>query len=403
MKPNKRVAVLIETSRAYGRGLLHGVSRFFSENGSWSTYFEPHDLEVALPAWLKSWDGDGILARITSRKMASALAATGLPLIDLRGGDRSLGLPPFGPNNRSICEMAFEHLHRLGLEEFAFCGEPRGYHYYDDERADFFQEVVKKNGFNCHLFRHRYRKRSAKNWEKDQEHLQAWLKSLPKPIGIMACHDDRGQQLLDACRRGDLRVPEEVAVIGVDNDAFLCGLSIPSLSSIDVNSQRIGYEAALLLDRMMRGKVQFEKPKCSEPRYFEPAGVVVRQSTDIRACDDRQIASAVTFIQQNACRGITVMEVEKQIPLSRSLLNRRFKRIVGRSPKEEILRVRVEIAKQMLIDTGLPIDAISRNTGFSQSKYFTEVFRKRTGSTPLAFRKQQSRHNGLAQPIPPSK
>jgi neutral ceramidase len=115
MKPTKRVAVLIETSRAYGRGLLNGVCRFYSENGSWSTYFEPHDLNIALPNWLESWDGDGILARITTRKMALSLAAIGLPLIDLRGGDRSLGLPPFGPNNRSIAKMAFEHLHSLGL------------------------------------------------------------------------------------------------------------------------------------------------------------------------------------------------------------------------------------------------------------------------------------------------
>ncbi len=387
------MAVLIETSRAYGRGLLHGVSRYVSENGDWSTFFEPHDLEVAVPAWLKSWDGDGILARITTQKMASALAATGLPLIDLRGGDRSLGLPPFGPNNRSICEMAFEHLRSLGLEEFAFCGEPHGYHVYDDQRADDFQEVVTNNGFACHVFRHRCRKRSAKNWEKERGHLEAWLKTLPKPIGIMCCHDDRGQQLLDTCRRSDLGVPEEVAVVGVDNDAILCGLSLPSLSSIDVNSQRIGYEAALLLDGMMRGEAKFENP-----RYFEPSRVVVRQSTDIRACDDRQIARAVTFIQQNACRGITVMEVEKQIPLSRSLLNRRFRRVVGRSPKEEILRVRIEMAKQLLVDTSLPVVSISKNTGFSQSKYFTEVFRKRTGTTPLAYRQQQGRHNGLAEP-----
>ncbi|MEO2049434.1 MAG: XylR family transcriptional regulator [Pirellulales bacterium] len=239
---------MIETSRAYGRGLLRGVSRFHAERGTWSIYFKPHDLGKALPAWLKSWNGTGILARITSQKMGSALQATGLPLIDLRGAGRTLGIPPFGPDSITIAEMAYEHLRSLGIVNFAFCGEPRGRHLYDDRREDYFRNFVEADGFSCNVFQHRYHGQTAKSWEKEQEQLAGWLNKLPKPVGVMACHDNNGQQVLDACKRGDLHVPDEVAVVGVDNGEFLCNLSIPSLSSIDVNSERIGYEAAQLLD-----------------------------------------------------------------------------------------------------------------------------------------------------------
>lgn len=388
LKPTKHVAVLVETSRQYGRGLLNGVSRFFHENGRWSIYFRPHDLGEALPAWLEAWNGDGILARITSQKMAERLIATGIPLIDLRGGGRALGLPPFGPRSESICELAFNHLRELGLRHFAFCGEPTGRHVYDDERRDLFRKLAEESGCECHEFP----ATSPRNWEEQQKRLAAWLKSLPKPVGVMACHDDRGQHILDACRRCELEVPDEVAVIGVDNDSFLCNFSIPSLSSIDVNSERIGYEAASLLDQLMRKQAEFKQPV-----FFEPAGVVARQSTDIRACGDPDIATAIRFISQHACHGITVADVERRTAISRSLLNRRFKKIVGRTPKAEILRVQMESAKQLLIDTDLPIGVVSERTGFSEAKYFIEVFRNRTGLTPRAYRNKFGRQDVLAE------
>ena len=391
MKPTKHVAILIETSRAYGRGLLRGVCRFYSENGSWSTYFKPHDLGETLPKWLKTWNGTGILARITTPKMGRDLQATGLPLIDLRGGGRSLGIPPFGPNNQAICELAFEHLHSLGIESFAFYGEPKGRHVYDDQREECYRNLVKENDFSYAVYKHRYHGQIAKSWEKEQEHLTGWLHKLPKPVGVMACHDDRGQQVLDACRRASLHVPDEVAVIGSDNSEFLCNLSIPTLSSIDVNSERIGYEAALLLDRMMVGEAQF-----NEPMYFDPMEVVVRQSTEVTACGDRDISTALSFIRQEACRGITVADVARRIPLSRSVLNRRFKKIVGRSLKEEILHMQLNMAKRLLINTNLPITAVSSNTGFCEARYFSTVFRRWTGSTPSGYRQQHGRHDGLA-------
>jgi len=390
MKPTKHVAVLIETSREFGRGLLRGVSRFYNENGRWSIYFEQHDLRDPVPAWLRSWKGDGILARIINRPMAKRLLETKLPLIDLRGGSRPLGLPPFGPRSDSICRMAFQHLHELGLHHFAFCGEQRGRFYYDDERRDWFQRIAADHGYDCHVFAPGGRQ-AARTWEEEQRQLGAWLKSLPKPIGIMACHDDQGQKILDACRRRGLLVPDEVAVIGVDNDPFLCNLSIPSLSSIDVNTERIGYEAAALLDKLMRNHTQL-----TQPVFFDPAEVVARQSTDVRACPDPEIAAVIRFISQHACDGITVTEIERRAALSRSLLNRRFKSIVGRSPKAEILRVQLATAQRLLLDTDFPISDVCQKTGFSTPRYFIEVFRKRFGATPRVFRVRHGRHDGLA-------
>ncbi len=381
MKPTRHIAVLIETSREYGRGLLRGVSRFRREHPNWSIYFEQQDLGASLPQWFMSWKGDGILARITNLRTARALVATGLPMIDLRGGARKLGVPPFGPDNRAISAQAYEHLAACGLKHFAFVGEPSDKHVYDDQRREAFQQIVQDHGKQCHVFKSRFGGKSTTRWGKQQQQLAEWLHSLPKPLGVMCCHDDRGPQVLEACRMAKLDVPNEVAVMGVDNDEFLCGLAIPSLSSIDVNAERIGYEAAWMLDEMIGGKTKLAKPV-----FFPPLGVVARQSTDLVACDDPRIAAAVHLIQQHACNYLKVADIEKQLAVSRSSLNRRFKQIVGRSPKQEILRIQIETAKRKLVDTEAPIYAISERVGFRETKYFIAVFRKLVGITPRAYR-----------------
>jgi len=388
MQPTCHVAVLIETAREYGRGLLRGVAQFHREYPHWSIYFEQQDLGASLPRWFSSWKGDGILARATNLKTARALHETGLPMIDLRGGTRTLGTPPFGPDNRAISILAFEHLAACGLQHFAFVSEPTGKHVYDDQRREAFQQVVHDHGNQCHVFKSRLGGKSSTKWERHQQQLADWLVAIPKPLGVMCCHDNRGPQVLEACRLAGLDVPNEVAVIGVDNDEFLCGLAIPSLSSVDVNAERIGYEAALMLDRMIRGKAKF-----TQPMLFPPLGVVARQSTDLVACDDPRIAAAVQLIRQHACNYLKVADIERQLAMSRSSLNRRFKQVVGRSPKQEILRIQIETAKRQLVDSDAPIYVISRRVGFRETKYFIAVFRKLTGMTPRAYRLAGQRSN----------
>ncbi len=385
MIPTRHVTVLIETSREYGRGLLRGISKFHREHPYWSIYFEQQDLGAPLPRWLSSWQGDGILARVTDLKMANTLHEQGIPLVDLHGGAREMALPLLGPDNRAISIEAFEHLVACGLEHFAFVGEPTGQHVYADQRREAFQQIVHEQGKQIFVYASQLSGKSVTQWEKHQQ-LADWLESLPKPLGVMCCHDALGPQVLEACRIAELDVPSEVAVVGVDNDEFLCGLAIPSLSSVDINPERIGYEAALLLDKMICGE---KEP--TEPRVFPPQGVIARQSTDLVACEDPRIAEAVRLIQQQAHSYLRVSDIERHLGISRSLLNRLFKQVVGRSPKQEILRIQIETAKRMLIDSDVPVYAICDHVGFRETKYFIAVFRKFTGMTPRAYRVARQR------------
>lgn len=386
VKPIRKVAVLIETSRETGRQLLRGVLRFYRENPHWSVYFQQQDLGAALPRWIKSWRGDGILARVNDRKTAIELMKTKLPLIDLRGMTHELGLPLFGSDNRNIVQLAYDHLASCGLENFAFVGEPAGRFIYDDVRRETFVNIVRDHGFECHTYTKRIENRSGRGWDVHQQHLADWLQRLPQPIGVMCPHDDRGQQVLDACQRAGLRVPDEVAVMGVDNDEFLCRLAIPPLTSIDNGSERIGYEAASLLDRMMSGEEKFEQSV-----LFEAIGVVKRQSTDVISCDDAEIGRALRFIRENACNQLSVDDVQRQVHLSRTLLNRRFKKYVGRSPKQEILRVQMETARRLLVYSRDTIQSIAEQCGFKEAWYFIAVFRKFNGLTPGAYRQKNGR------------
>ena len=228
------VALLIETSREYGRGLLRGIIRYQREHGPWSVYFKPQGLGDPPPRWLARWRGDGILARINDRHMAEVVLKTGLPAVDLRGAVGELGLPVVGVDNRAVIRLAVRHFLDRGFRHFAFCGTPRGENCYQDERADRFQDSLARHGFNCHLHLGDAG-RGAQSWEDEQRQIVDWLRSLEKPLAVMACNDDRGHQMLDACLRAGLHVPDEVAILGVDNDPLLCALSTPPLSSVDVH------------------------------------------------------------------------------------------------------------------------------------------------------------------------
>jgi LacI family transcriptional regulator len=379
-----RVAVLIESSRAYGRGLLRGVARYNREHGHWSVYLQPHGLDHPPPPWLKRWCGDGILVRIGDRRMLRAVLATGLPTVDLRGVVPGLGVPFIGVDNRVVADMASDHLMERGLRHFGFCGLPYGMHPQMDERRDFFVERVRRSGYEVAI--HEAGPERSTPWDREQGRLAAWVSRLPKPAGVMTCHDDRGLQVLDACQAAGVAVPDEVAIISVDDDELLCSMFTPQLSSIDVNPERIGYRAAELLDRMMCG----ESPS-PDPVLLPPRGVVLRQSTDTLAVDDPEVAAALRYVRDHACEGLRVEDLLEQVLLSRSVLERRFRSLVGRSPKSEISRVQLERAKQLLSGSHLPIDAVAAKSGFRDARYLCDVFARKVGMTPGAYREQTRR------------
>jgi LacI family transcriptional regulator len=215
-----------------------------------------------------------------------------------------------------------------------------------------------------------------------ERQLGDWLVGLSPPTALLACNDIRAQQVLNVCRERGIQVPGRLAVMGVDNDEVLCELADPPLSSVDNDTVRIGHEAAALLARMIGGS-----PPPFDRKVIEPLGVVTRRSTDILAVDDKAVAAALRFIHEHACDGIGVGDIVKQLPISRSTLERRFVRAVGKSPKAEISRLRIERIKQLLIDTEYKLAVIAGMTGFMHAEYMSALFKQSTGLTPGSYRK----------------
>ncbi|MGH8018308.1 MAG: substrate-binding domain-containing protein, partial [Opitutaceae bacterium] len=325
------------------------------------------------PAWLAGWHGDGILARIETRRIAQAVAATRLPAVDLSAARLLPSLPWVETDDEQIARVASSHLLERGFKHFAYCGDPR--FNWSVWRERHFGSQIRAAGCECHLLS----LCGAGSDSPEQERaLKRWLEKLPKPVGIMACYDICGKQVLDACRDAGLAVPDEVAVIGVDNDELLCELAAPPLTSVIPNTRRAGFTAAALLDRIISG----EAVKPGAAHLVGPLGVAARQSTDVLAIDDREIVRAIQFIRQHACAGIKVADVLKSVRLSRRVLEQRFQRLFGRTPHEEILHQRLSRVQQLLTETDLSLASIAERTGFEHVEYLSVAFKRERGITP---------------------
>lgn len=378
MTKRRKVALLIETSNAYGRGLLHGIVRYIREHSPWSFYLPEQGRGDVPPGWLANWHGDGIIARIENDEIARSVAASGLPAVDVSAARRLPAIPWVETDDAAISRLAAEHFLDRGFKHFAYCGDSR--FNWSNWRAMHFEQCIKPHGA-CHVYKSTLPSNSP--LEDQVLEIGQWLARLPKPVAVMACYDIRGQQVLDACRNMDLAVPDEVAVLGVDNDALLCDVSWPPLSSVIPNTQRTGYEAAALLDSMLSGR-QVSAQACLIP----PVGVATRQSTDVLAVEDRQIAQAVRYIREHACEPINIEDVLKVVPLSRRLFESRFRKLLGHTPHEEITRVRMNRVKELLTGTKLSLADIAERTGFEHVEYLSAAFKKKIGVSPNRYRAQ---------------
>jgi len=376
----KHVALLIETSRAYGRDLLLGVRRYISEHEPWSVFVEVRDLESSPPSWLRNWDGHGILTRTGSQAMANAVAAVKVPTVELRATRFKQSFPFVGMNNHSIGRLCAEHLSSLGFRSYGVYGLTTERFF--EERRESFIESVRAMGFPCQSLNQSFNSEKPHQWERQQTNLVAWLKRLPKPTAIMACTDQLGFWLLDACLRANIRVPDEIAVIGVENDPTLCEMSSPTLTSVRLDGETVGYEAARLLNRLMRRG----RPG-SASTLFEPRGVCVRRSTNTIAVSDPLVSQSLQMIREKASSGLRVSDILRTVPISRSSLERSCRTLLGRSPTSEINRVRLEKARELLIDTDLTLEEIALRTSFAQVHYFSHRFRIAYGLPPGTYRK----------------
>ncbi len=373
------VALLIETSRSYGRGVLRGVRDYLAEHRPWSVYLEPRALDSAGPPWLRGWKGDGVLTRTATKSTAALVRAARVPTVELRSARLMPGVPWVGVDNRALGRLVAAHLLDRGFRQlavYALDGEP-----FFAERCDDFAAAARDAGRPCAVYRAGAWGERPADWERHQAALARWVQGLPKPAGVMACTDQLGFWLLDACRRAGVTVPDEVAVVGVEDEESLCAMAGPPLSSVRLPTERVGYEAAAILDRLMAGK----KPPRG-PVLFPPVQVVVRQSSDAVAVPDEAVAAAVRFIRDRACDGATVDDLLAAVPLSRSGLERGFRKALGRSPHAEIRRVRLARVCQLLADTDLPLATIAARSGFASVPYLCAAFKAARGATPTEFR-----------------
>ena len=387
----RRVALIIESTRAYARELIRGIARYNREQPNWLIEFTPRSLTEPLPVWLKDWKGDGILARVSNRRMPNTLLKKGVPVVDLRRIIRHEELPSVGPDDALVAFEVFNYFRQRGFQRFGFVGVPPGTHWVMDARAKHFHRLVSEAGCEYHEFFVRPVEKGD-HWDKQCRQILHWIKKLNRPIAIMTCNDDMGMQTLDACRRANIHVPDDVAVIGVGNDECLCDLALPSLSSVDLNPRKIGYEAAALLEQMMnKQKVSAKEIK------IPPRGVVSRISTDIVATEDARVGAAILFIREHACDGIDVNDVLKHVHISRTPMDERFKQILGHTIHQEIQRVRINRVKELLENTDLPIKQIANQAGFLYQEYLMRIFQKETGQTLKQFREACRVHHVLSK------
>jgi LacI family transcriptional regulator len=380
-----RIALLVESSRSYSRNLLGGIVDYANTYGPWLFYHEERSLGDPVPSELKAWRPDGILMRTGNPQFAKRLRRLGVPMVEMFREEASLDVPFVVLDHKAIAELAVDHLVQCGMENLAYCGLPGVF--FSDLRCRYFQEYAASKGRKVTVFAgggHTSQKGLAAAEADALQHtrqLTAWLDSLPKPTGLMACHDIRAYQVLSVCSDLGIAVPDSLAVIGVDNDPVYCQLCDPPLSSVDPNAQRVGYEAAAMLHRMILGE------KLASPTVLiEPAGVISRQSTNVLAISDREVVEVIRCLRENACAGLTVRSFVARTPYSRSTLERWFLKHLGHSINAEIVRVKIQRVKELLTTTDLPLQKIARLAGFSHSETMQRLFKKITGQTPGACR-----------------
>ena len=374
------VALLIETSLASGRDILRGIARHAREQGPWSLYHAPRGLDESAPTWLRRWRGDGIIARVTSPALARLLRDTGLPVVDVLGRVAGTPFPLVHVDNAAIGRMGFAHLAERGFRRFAYVGIAG--ENWSDQRRDAFLAEARAAGDAPVVFASPAGAREREPWEHRQERLAAWVRSLPRPVGVMVCSDQRGSDLLEACQRAGVPVPGDLAVVGVDNDEPLCEVCQPALSSICPDHQAVGFAAAARLAGLMTGGA-----RGGPPHYVPPRRVVTRQSSDMLAVEDRAVAAALRRIRETACACPSVDEIARHAGTSRSVLQRRFRRLFGRSVHDQLLAERLKRATELVTGTGLPLAEIAERCGFRHQEYMGAVFRARLGRTPASMRK----------------
>ncbi|MDD7985260.1 XylR family transcriptional regulator [Lentisphaera marina] len=376
----KKVAVILNLNKQYDRSIVSGIARFAKELNEWSLHIEDEP-QRKIPDFT-SWNGDGIIADLDDMTVYETIIKQNIPIVGLGGGylNTSEKIPYVYTDNKAIAELAAEHLYNCVFRNLAFCNIlPSAMNGWAEERSEAFNKFAQINKCRISTFE------QSQNEPREQvmQSLVQWLKNLPKPCGLMAANDSRARMVLEACRRANLKVPMDIAVVGVDDDPLMCELSSPPLSSVIQGTDQLGYEASKLLHQMMQGKAVSSK-------VISPGGLSIRQSSDIIAIDDPIISTALSFISQNACSGIRVDDVARKLEISRSNLEKRFKTSLDQTVHERINDFKIKKAKDLLIGTQLSINEIAFKTGFNTVQYMSKVIKDNCGKSPKEIRLKHS-------------
>lgn len=375
------MTLIVENSHASGRNIVRGIARYTRQHSAkWLLHHEWRNTDVFYPPWLDRWEGDGFIARIESEEIMDRIKSLGVPVVDVLGALRDPKIPLVHVDDAAIAHVAADHLLDRGFRNFGYAGFAA--RNWSHRRRDAFVEALRKEGYDCSVHAWDDHSGEAWSWGEDLAQIVDWLRALVKPVGIMLCSDTHSQMILEACRRGGFAVPDEVAVVGVDNDEPICEVSEPPLSSVIPNDQQVGFEASRLLDHLMDGG-RWD----GEDIYVPPQGVCTRMSTDVLAVEDPVVAAAAGFIREHALSDLAVDDIVKAVPVCRTVLQRRFRMVLGRSLHDEILRVRLDHARFLLEEGDMPLWQVAEKSGFKHQEYMGVVFKRHLGETPLQYRK----------------
>lgn len=378
-----RILLLIDKGTGYGRGLLKGIAEYSLLNGPWSFYWdEPFycGSKQNLMRILREWKPDGIIVRIEEN--LDKIAASGIPIV--YAADQKIDFninSPAGIYNcdwQATSQMAAEHLMGQGFKRFAYCGYCELY--WSRQRGESFREFLRQKGYDAFIYENDGSLKT-KPWNKELPQMAKWLALLPKPIGLMACNDDRAQQIVEACKYAGILIPDEVAIVGVDNDELICTLSVPQLSSVNLNPVKTGYEISALLDELIKTGA------ANTVVVDKPTHVQIRQSTNVLAIEDKEVAMAMRYIRENSRNMIQIRNVVEQTSLSKRALELRFRKTIGTSILDEIKICKINEVCKLLLTTNWSITKIAMYMGFNGSDHIARYFSQVKGMTPVEFRK----------------
>jgi LacI family transcriptional regulator len=376
---HQKVAIVIPLSRGYAQDVMRSVSLFARTVKRWLLHLEDptHNPELV---GLKEWGPDGVLGFLSPPRVAEAVLRLGKPVVNI-SGRAEMSIPSVTIDDVAVGRVAADYFLARGFRRFAFLGNPFPY---TRRRGQGFSERVSEAGFSCtdHILPFDSWDVPGPGWLEAEAHMRDWLISLPKPVAVLAANDQLGKDATHTCFNAGLRVPDEVALLGVDNDETICNLSTPPLSSIRTNRERLGQVAAALLDRLMSG----DRRAAEEHILIPPLGVNTRQSSDYIADDDPELAEALRLLREKIEEPLSVERLLGLLPMSRRKLERRFRAALGRTPLEEIHRLKIERAKELLTLSDLSQSEIASRLGFSSADRLRLVFRKLTGISPSEYR-----------------